>query len=87
MSEDGGNVYDFHKWKKIIEAEKKDRLLEDVENLRSILLDILDDMQPRFQTFHIPTGEMSYVTGSLDKLEASYWVFDPEDDGDDDEGR
>ena len=87
MSEDGGNVYDFHKWKKIIEAEKKDRLLEDVENLRSILLDILDDMQPRFQTFHIPTGEMSYVTGSLDKLEASYWVFDPEDDGGDDEGR
>ena len=81
MSEDGGNVYDFHKWKKIIEAEKEDRLLEDVENLRSILMDLIEDMKPQFQTFHIPTGEMSYVTGSLDQLDASYWVFDPEDDG------
>ena len=49
-------------------------------------MELIDDMKPQFQTFHIPPGEMAYVTGSLDKLEASYWTFDPED-GDDDEGR
>tara|TARA_Y100000034_G_scaffold52108_1_gene63994 strand:+ start:544 stop:801 length:258 start_codon:yes stop_codon:yes gene_type:complete len=83
MSEDGGNVYDFHKWKKIIEAEKEDRLLEDVENLRSILMDMLDDLKPQFQTFHIPYGDMSYITGSLDDVGAEYWIFEPEDDDDD----
>jgi len=87
MSEDGGNVYDFHKWKKIIESEKQDRLVEDVDRLREILMDLIDDMEPRFQTFHIPSGEMSYVTGSLDDLSAEYWVFDPVEDEDSDETR
>ena len=87
MSEDGGNVYDFYKWKKIIEAEKEDRLLEDVERLREILIDMIDDMQPRFQTFHIPTGEMSYITGSLDDLSAEYWVFEGDEEDDSDETR
>ena len=82
--EDEGNVYDFRKWKKIIEAEKDkdEQLLDEVETLRSILEELIEDIKPQFQTFHIPPGEMSYVTGSLDELEASYWIFDPEDDGD-----
>jgi hypothetical protein len=84
MSEDEGNVYDFHKWKKIIEARKEVEMLEDIEDLRSILMEMIDDIKPQFQTFHIPPGELAYVTGSLDKLEASYWTFDPDDDDDGD---
>ena len=86
MSEGGGNVYDFHKWKKIIEAQKEAEVLDDIEDLRSILMEMIDDIKPQFQTFHIPPGEMAYVTGSLDKLEASYWTFDPEDDDGDGDG-
>ena len=82
--EDEGNVYNLRKWKKIIEAQKEVEMLDDIEDLRSILMEMIDDIKPQFQTFHIPPGDLAYVTGSLDKLEASYWTFDPEDDDDSD---
>ena len=83
--EDEGNVYDFRKWKKIIEAQEKEEEIppREIENLRSLLIELIGDMAPEYQTFHVPLGNMAHVTGSLDELEASYWIFNPEEDDSD----